>query len=376
MKRTLLAIGLTLALGMSVQAKIPSEVMEPYKAYRAALAGDKKNVTKFAYEAWQKAEELMGDSKTTGDLASNFADLEPRSLNSKDASKKVAKAYKRSIELSHLHGDVGADVEVQRRIDYLAWALQFRNLSHGADYNSKALAKFIDSQGWGGTTYEGDMHSLRAQDEFYDENWKAAEEHALAAMKVYDTANDNLISYFKYVVPIFYAKSLAEMDRPIEAALAYQDLMDSLENSAGHENKVSDVTYGQWLALKEQVLEESPNDPRVAKIKDYQMPSRRTALFAPLERIPPRFPPKFLRGNYSGYVTLKFDVDVDGKVLNAVVTGSTNKKLDEAALESVLKWRYSPNIPAEDAKGIESTIRFDLQDERGKYLPLQNYKSY
>lgn len=377
MKHTLLAIGLALTLGMSAQAKTPKEVLEPYKAYRVALDSKELGVAADkAYEAWQQAEELIGDAKITGDLASNFADLEPRVLDNRSAVKEVVTAYKRSIDLSHLHGDLAADVEIQRRIDFLAWALQFRNVKQGKDYNTDALRNLIEQQGWSGTTYDGDMLSLKAQNAFYDRDWKSAEKHALAAMKVYDQASDNLVSYFKYVVPIFYAKSLAEMNRPVEATLAYQNLMDALETDAGHDNPVSDVTYAQWLALKERVLKEASDDPRITDIMEYEIPSKRKELIAPLERIPPKFPKRFLRGNHSGYVKLKFDVNAEGKVTNPIVTASTNDKLDDAALESVKKWRYTPGIPAEDGKDIETTIRFDLQDENGRYLPLQKLKKY
>jgi len=106
MKRTFLAIGLALVLGTSTFAKTPKEVIEPYKAYRAALAEkDNKRAVDNAYQAWQKAEELMGDTKTTGDLASNFADLEPWRLGDKSATREVIKAYRRSIDLSKFHDD-------------------------------------------------------------------------------------------------------------------------------------------------------------------------------------------------------------------------------------------------------------------------------
>ena len=166
------------------------------------------------------------------------------------------------------------------------------------------------------------------------------------------------------------------MDRIVDATLAYQNLMDALETDAGHDNEVSDVTYGEWLILKKRVMKEAADDPRVIDILDYEIPSKRKALFAPLERIPPKFPSAFLQGNNSGYVKIKFDVDLEGKVINPVVTASTNRKLDRPALESLEKWRYAPGISGSDAQGIESTIRFNLQDEKGRYLPVGKLRVY
>ena len=61
MKRSLLAIGLALIVGGMAHAKTPKEVLEPYKSYRAALAEKNKDeAAVFAFEAWQKAEKLMG----------------------------------------------------------------------------------------------------------------------------------------------------------------------------------------------------------------------------------------------------------------------------------------------------------------------------
>jgi len=227
-----------------------------------------------------------------------------------------------------------------------------------------------------GSTYEGDMLSLKSQKEFYDQKWAEAEKYGRAAMDVYENSSDGTVSYFKYVVPIFYAKSLVEMDRLVDATLAYQNLMDALETDAGHDNQVSDVTYAEWLSLKERVMKEAADDPRLVDIIDYEIPSKRKALFAPLKRIPPIFPPDFLQGNNSGYVKIKFDVDIEGRVLNPVVIASTNRKLDRPALESLEKWGYAPGISGSDAQGIESTIRFNLQDEKGRYLPVGKLRVY
>jgi len=70
MKRIFVAIGLSLLLGTSAFAKTPKEVLEPYKAYRAAVkANDAEAALKQARLAWEAAETHLGDHKTTGDYA-------------------------------------------------------------------------------------------------------------------------------------------------------------------------------------------------------------------------------------------------------------------------------------------------------------------
>ena len=93
----------------------------------------------------------------------------------------------------------------------------------------------------------------------------------------------------------------------------------------------------------------------------------------PLVRIPPIFPPRFLQGDNSGYCKVRFDVSPEGQPFNVVTTLCTSKQLERATTKSVQKWKYNPKIVdgrAVSRSGVESTIRFDLQDERGRTLPL------
>jgi len=51
----------------------------------------------------------------------------------------------------------------------------------------------------------------------------------------------------------------------------------------------------------------------------------------------------------------------------------TSSQLRSATVKSVQKWKYNPKIVdgrAVSRSGVESKIRFDLQDERGRKLPL------
>ncbi|MEP4051424.1 MAG: TonB family protein [Litorimonas sp.] len=93
----------------------------------------------------------------------------------------------------------------------------------------------------------------------------------------------------------------------------------------------------------------------------------------PLVRIPPIFPPRFLQGDNSGYCKVRFDVSPEGQPFNVVTTVCTSRQLERATVKSVQKWKYNPKIVdgrSVSRSGVESTIRFDLQDERGRTLPL------
>ena len=93
----------------------------------------------------------------------------------------------------------------------------------------------------------------------------------------------------------------------------------------------------------------------------------------PLVRIPPTFPPRFSQGNHSGYCTVRFDVSPQGQPINIETPICTSDLLKEPTIKFVQKWKYRPKIkegqPVERL-GIETKIRFDLQEENGILLPL------
>ncbi len=93
----------------------------------------------------------------------------------------------------------------------------------------------------------------------------------------------------------------------------------------------------------------------------------------PLVRIPPVFPTRFLQGDVSGYCRVRFDISPEGLPLNVETTVCTDKQLRSATVKSVQKWKYAPQIEnglPVTRTGLNTTIRFDLQGDRGETLPL------
>lgn len=380
MKRTFLAIGLALALGTTSVAKTPKEVLEPYKAYRAALAADQKSeAADFAYKAWQIAEDLMGDSKTTGDLASNFAELRPRYMNEKQAWKQVMKAHKRAIDLASLHTSEPDVVEIDRRIKYLSW--QIPNLSKNVPgakskkYSTARLKERIIETGMQGSTFHAETLALSAQAAMINEDWDDVKTESLAALDLFDNRTDAIASIYEYAVPIYLARAYSELESPIDAALTYQTLMTKLEVRGGHNNPISADAYAEWLRLRDEVAEMKSTNPRALEVVNFTVPAGRTTELLPLVRMPPKFPSSFTRGSKSGFVKLKFNVDIDGRVINPIVVSSTKESLHEAALDCLKDWRYTPNLPEGKSRDVETTIRFDLLASSGRRLPYGEEKS-
>lgn len=380
MKRSLFAIGLALVVGGMAHAKTPKEVIEPYKAYRAAQA-DKNNdlAAEKAYEAWQLAEKLMGDTKTTGDLAFNFAETNPRFLDDKSTWKKIIKAHKRAIDLSSLYDEDPGGVEVDRRTKYLSWLVsnipKNSNVGWERKYGAKKLSERIAELGMIGSTFDAESTAFSAQIAMLDKNWVDAEKFSKLAIEQFEARTDGIFSIYEYAVPIYLARAYAETDRPVDSALTYQGLMTALEVKGGHNNAISGESYAEWIRLRDEIIETKNADPRAPQVINFTVPTGRTAELAPLVRKPPKFPKKFLRGNKSGFVTVKFNVDINGHVVDPVITSSTNKLLHEPTLKSLEEWRYTPNLPEARNRDVETTIQFDLQGPSGKRFRYGDEKS-
>jgi len=94
---------------------------------------------------------------------------------------------------------------------------------------------------------------------------------------------------------------------------------------------------------------------------------------APIIRVPPVFPQRFLQGNVSGYCQGRFDINSEGVPVNVVTTLCTSKQLSGPTVKSVQGWKYAPEIRngrSVTRTGLETKILFDLKDERGTLLPL------
>ncbi len=101
---------------------------------------------------------------------------------------------------------------------------------------------------------------------------------------------------------------------------------------------------------------------RQAKLREYidrDFREQRDRVLQPLVRIPPRFPEECIitadqseteTGELLGTVELEFDITSDGVPENIIVTNSTNECLNQSAIESVRRWKYS--APVKDGRAI------------------------
>ncbi|HET6630420.1 MAG TPA: energy transducer TonB [Woeseiaceae bacterium] len=86
----------------------------------------------------------------------------------------------------------------------------------------------------------------------------------------------------------------------------------------------------------------------------------------PLVRIAPEYPPRALRRGIEGWVQVQFTITPTGAVTDATVVAADPPGLfDEAAIRSILRWRYNPKIEggvAVERVGVQTVIRFVLEE--------------
>lgn len=374
MSRIFTLLFLCFMMSVTAMAKTPPEVLKPYKAYKTALNdGDTKAARKHAYEAWKKAEKILGDSKTTGDLAQNYAFIPINYKTTKKSKKRIEKAFKRSIALAHFHGDLEGDVEIQRRIASIRYDVKTLSVSYLGKMGLKPfkqIERALDTYGKRGTTYEGEMETLLARYYEYVDQHKTALKHIERAEYIFQNATDNIPSIYPILAKIFKGNNLLELNKPIEALLEYQEVMQNLEGVLPLEHPFITRAFGFWIKTRFDL----ENDGRLEEAEaaglcecwpyvDY----KKKAL--PLLRFPPVMPPTAIQ---SGHVNVIFDLNDDGTTTNIRLVNATRKVFVKSSLKSVEKWRFPP-IPADGDKtgrtDIPSTINFRLAGIDGKLIP-------
>lgn len=381
----------TMSLSTSAQAKLPEEVMTPYKAYRTALAEkDKKKAKQYALEAWEAAEKLLGDHKTTGDLALNYAAIEPgKEKNPYKNYEKRAKAYKRAVKLAHFYEEDAGRIEVERRVALAALEMSVSRHKEYRDKSSKTVGKIlvlkdlekaIEAHNMRGSTFDGDLNALYAQ--YYRENKQPekALEYADKAITVFDSRTDGLFSRYEYLIRFFKGDSHADLatrknddNQQIMAALEYQHVMQNLEGQLKAEHPFINAAFQKWMstrsALEDKGLLRDAEQAGLCECWPFENYKNKAV---PIERLPGKVPDAALRLGRSGHVYLKFDVNDAGMTENITVVSSSDPIFHESALKAASKFKYSKFEPGTDRanrQGLTTKMNYRVTDSRGNILP-------
>ena len=153
-------IGLFFGAIGTANAELPTSVTAAYQTYESALnARDFEAAQEAAFTAWQNAEAELGDAKTTGDLARNFADI---SVYNDARFSKTRKAYKRSIELADRYpSDRALNVKLNRTVSFSIASLKNDKLRY-MRRDLEKLIKAAERANFPPSTALAEAYTLRA----------------------------------------------------------------------------------------------------------------------------------------------------------------------------------------------------------------------
>jgi protein TonB len=83
----------------------------------------------------------------------------------------------------------------------------------------------------------------------------------------------------------------------------------------------------------------------------------------PVRMVPPAYPYELKRNGVTGVVSLVFEVDEKGDVVDPKVVKSSNAQFEQPALEAIVKWKFKPGrkdgVPAKMKIAIPMQFNLD-----------------
>lgn len=366
MKRTFLAIALALAISTSTQAKTPKEVLEPYKAYRAALKeGNSEIALKQAKAAWEAAELHLGDNKTTGDLAQNFADIK----SSDGYSKAQIKALERAIELSSFYGEDANSMYLQRGVRLLE--SHFVNGDMGKiRKSSKALINYAKENDLERSVFYAEILTLQSGSLVRFRDGQKMIDITENALDIFAKPAESAQTVYPIFAHLYNGFGHEYEENVLEAALSYQKVMEYVGELDYETHPIVGRALGRWIHMRGRLQDagefEAAKKKGLCDCWPYNI--ERNESVKPLKRFPPKFPSQALSG-VSGYTIVQFDLDDDGNTINhKKIVSWPGDIYEKPAMRSLEKWEYSPRVEGEtdaDRSNLISTIRFNIEDRYG-----------
>ena len=353
-------------LAFPAAAATPPEILEPYRAYiKATKAGDAKTALKFARKAYEASEGAELKPSLRASLAHNLA----MSLGPEDAKESVS-LLREAIALDVDNPGINAERHVKIGTLYLYnpefagdnVKLMQRHIGEGVGY--------MEATGQVESTFGAEMLALRGASLAVTGKNDRSLEDVERALAIFDSDAHTYASAQRYQAYLIKGEILNQADRPIDAALALQVVMQNLEDEVPADHPFIDSAFSQWMRARGMIevdgLTDAALEAGVCKCWPYD--ERSTAMPLPLVRIPPQMPSRARR---SGHVMVRFDVDATGSPVNVVPVAATDRLYVKPSVKSVEKWKYELNdeIADEDRKGFMSKVTFRLVNERGQVIP-------
>ncbi|WP_371395488.1 energy transducer TonB [Fretibacter rubidus] len=364
-KKLIIGASLACLVALPSAAQTPPEVLKPYKAFTAAQkAGDRDAMVKHAKKAWDQAEKLLGDSKTTGDLAYNYAGVLPA-----DKREAAIKAFERAVELAPETTKAEAEDKLERYVAMTQLIVTTEKFKRAKPFISDAQ-KLIEAKGLQGSTFDGEITALSGLLDYAAGRDRGAAQKYDEALEIFQGEGHEYQSIFPYATRI-YKGNLLRHDNPIDAALEYQVVMQNLEDVVTKDHPIVKTAFGKWLIMMSHINEDGKlaEAEQAGVCKCWPYDEMRADAPIPAVRFPPIMPRSAKR---SGHANVRYDVDDSGKVTNATIINSTEAVFERNSLKCVESWDFEPlqtDDDPETRKGLVTKISYRLTDEKGRIIP-------
>lgn len=379
----------------SVSAQVPSDVMNAYKAYNAAMANqDYKSAMAAGKKAWKAAEKSLGKTKTTGDLAYNYGIVAKTRGDVKDA----IPALERAVDLAMIDRDKAASVKLERSVELIAayeQAGEFKDLRQAIE----EAEDFAESSGLDRSVFAGEILVHKAQncsrlanrtagkaasanrakvgsrlaanndrDERTQEIQRRCGLQAKKASEIF-AANPKLTrqSYVALAAKetgFYYERANDWMN----AALSYQSAREAVEDLYGRDNPFVIQMIGRWVNAREQLTFSGRLDrAKAAGLCDCWPYNANNDKVKAIKTVKADVPRQVLEVRSSGYVILEADVTDSGETDNIRIIDSWPAgEYDQAAIEAYTQYQYAPKSTDEPdgyRQGLVKVFSFMVYNE-------------
>lgn len=363
--KLILPVILLLCAPAFAQAKTPPDVLKAYKEFRTAVsAGDEAAARRASKTAWQLAEDSVGDSKFTGDLAFNFA-----TLIGGDAEDDQLDAMDRSMALVSGYGEDANLIYLERGIRRLA-LLNVLGKNSKRLRASKELLEFAEENGLEATTFAAEAMTVLAGEYAAKGRNESSAELSERALRVFAAADDGIQSAYPIQANLYRGYAYEAEDDHMQAALSYQSVMEATDGLDPEVYPLVGTALGRWIYMRGSLREagglEAAEQAGLCQCWPYN--KTRNEDVKPIKRTPPIVPRGAMQ---SGYVVVEFDLTDDGSPTNERVITAWPEYFEKSALKAVAQWEYSPRTieqTDEDRTDLITTIRYQITDRKGKSI--------
>ncbi|MAC39704.1 MAG: hypothetical protein CMF76_05065 [Maricaulis sp.] len=342
------------AEGASAQ-DLPSSVTGPYVEYQRALeTGDEAAAYDAARRAFEAGEAERIDRETLGLLAENFGAAAAALGN----FERAYEIWRDAARLGERAGIEPAD-QAWREFNTARAAYRSGQTRDARRFADDALENLELAREAGGTypAFVGDLAVLGAQLSAEAGRWAKARNRAGAALLVFAQSGrepDGLYAQAYYIAAI--ARFVVERDK--DAALYHSMMAEFILSSLPDEGPAlalarsvrtiaADDTEEQRLAVAERLRADPLYQARYARWEEPPEASEADGYVdvVLLERHEPEFPYRAANRGLQGIVSVSFDIDEGGRVVDPrVVEGMPTGAFDQAGLAAMRGWRFEPAL--------------------------------